>query len=140
MKGISPIVASVLLIAVTMTIAGVLAYWSSSFVTTSLPGENSTTSECRLAQFEFLNCVYNTTGQYVIFSVNNVRSKDLNLTAFLQYSNGTVGGGIVINQTLTGSPPNNIRSYTLTGVASDFSNLLVKTNCPELSRSTTCSR
>ncbi len=137
MKGISPIVATVLLIAVTMTVAGVLAYWSSSFVTTGLPSENITTSECRLAQFEFLNCVYNSTGSYVIFSVNNVRSKDLNLTAFLQYNNGTVGNGVVLNTTLSGS---SIRSYALNGVSSDFSTLLVKTNCPELSRSTSCTR
>ncbi|MBI2547246.1 MAG: hypothetical protein HYW23_02255 [Candidatus Aenigmarchaeota archaeon] len=60
MKGISPIVASVLLIAITMTIAGVLAYWSSTFVSNTLPGENTTTAQCRLAQFEFLLCNYNT--------------------------------------------------------------------------------
>lgn len=138
MKGISPIVAAVLLIAITMTIAGVLAYWSSTFVSTSLPTENSTTAQCRLAQFEFLNCRYNSTSQTIIFSLNNVRSVDLpNLTAFVEYGNGTVGTGVGLNQSL---PSSTIRSYSVSGVSSDFSNVVIKTSCPELSRSSSCTR
>jgi len=138
MKGISPIVAAVLLIAITMTIAGVLAYWSSTFVSTSLPTENITTSQCRLAQFEFLNCRYNSTAQTIIFSLNNVRSIDLpNLTAFVEYSNGTVASGVSLNQSLPGAT---IRSYSISSISSDFANLLIKTSCPELSRSTGCTR
>lgn len=138
MKGISPIVAAVLLIAITMTIAGVLAYWSSTFVSTSLPSENVTTAQCRLAQFEFLNCRYNSTSQTIIFSLNNVRSVDLpNLTAFVEYGNGTVGSGVSLNQSLLSST---IRSYSVSSISSDFSNLVIKTSCPELSRSTSCTR
>lgn len=138
MKGISPIVAAVLLIAITMTIAGVLAYWSSTFVSTTLPTENATTSQCRLAQFEFLNCRYNSTSQTLIFSLNNVRGIDLpNLTAFVEYSNGTVATGVPLNQSLPGA---SIRSYSVASVTSDFLNLVIKTNCPELSRSSSCTR
>jgi len=138
MKGISPIVAAVLLIAITMTIAGVLAYWSSTFVSTSLPGENSTTAQCRLAQFEFLNCRYNSTSQNLIFSLNNVRTVDLSkLVAFVEYPNGTVSNGTALNGTFSGGE---IRSYTVANVPSDFSNLAIKTNCPELSRTNSCSR
>lgn len=138
MKGISPIVAAVLLIAITMTIAGVLAYWSSTFVSTSLPTENATLSQCRVAQFEFLNCKYNATGQTITFSLNNVRTIDLgNLTAFVEYANGTVSSPMPLNQAL---PGNTIRSYFLSGVSSDFSNLLIKTICPDLSRSSVCTR
>ena len=138
MKGISPIVAAVLLIAITMTIAGVLAYWSSTFVSTGLPTENVTTSQCRLAQFEFLNCRYNSTAQTLVFSLNNVRSIELsNLTAFVEYGNGTVSSGMHLNQSLPGS---SIRSYSVLGVLSDFSNLIIKTNCAELSRSVSCTR
>lgn len=138
MKGISPIVAAVLLIAITMTIAGVLAYWSSTFVSTGLPTENATTSQCRVAQFEFLNCRYNSTGQTLVFSLNNVRSVDLlNLIAFVEYGNGTIASVIPLNQSLAGGT---IRSYSLSGVSSDFSSLIIKTNCPELSKSTSCAR
>lgn len=137
MKGISPIVASVLLIAITMTIAGVLAYWSSTFVSNTLPGENTTTAQCRLAQFEFLLCNYNTTSQIMTFSVNNIRATTLNLTAFVQYTNGTISNPIPLNDSLAA---NTVKSYTLTAISSDFSNLLIKSNCPELSRSNSCTR
>ena len=138
MKGISPIVAAVLLIAITMTIAGVLAYWSSTFVSTGLPTENATTAQCRVAQFEFLNCKYNSTGQTIVFSVNNVRTVDLgNLTAFIEYGNGTVSSAIPLNQSL---PPNTIKSYSVSGISAEFSNILIKTGCPDVSRSTTCAR
>ncbi|MBI2084666.1 MAG: hypothetical protein HYT70_03600 [Candidatus Aenigmarchaeota archaeon] len=134
MKGISPIVASVLLIAITMTIAGVLAYWSSTFVEKSLPVENRTTADCRVAQFEFLSCRLNSTGGTLLFSLNNIRSASLNITAYVEYSNGTISEN-PLNTTLVG---NSIRSYTVTGVSSDFSRLLIKTNCPELSRASVC--
>lgn len=138
MKGISPIVAAVLLIAITMTVSGVLAYWSSTFVSTSLPTENVTTAQCRVAQFEFLNCRYNSTAQAIVFSLNNVRTVDLpNLTAFVEYSNGTVASGVSLSQSL---PSGTIRSYSVSGVTSDFSNLIIKTSCPDLSRSNTCTR
>lgn len=138
MKGISPIVAAVLLIAITMTIAGVLAYWSSTFVSTTLPTENITIAQCRVAQFEFQTCKYNSTAQSITFSVNNVRTADLgNLTAFIEYSNGTVGSSISLNQSL---PANTIKSFSVSGVSSDFSNILIKTGCPDISRSTSCTR
>ena len=140
MKGISPIVATVLLIAVTMTLAGVLAYWSSTFVAQRLPAINASIARCDLAQFEFLDCRYNSTSQNAIFSLDNIKNVDLiNLTAYVQYSNGTIlpSTGINLNQSL---PASSIRSYSVSGVSSDFSSVLIKTNCPELSRSNACSR
>jgi len=138
MKGISPIVASVLLIAITMTIAGVLAYWSSTFVSTALPTENVSLAQCRVAQFEFLNCKYNSTSRIITFSVNNIRTVDLgNLTAFIEYPNGTVSSGIPLNESLAA---NTIKSYLISSIPSDFLNLLIKTTCPDLSRSNTCTR
>lgn len=74
----------------------------------------------------------------MVFSLNNVKSIDLpNLTAFVEYGNGTVSSGIPLNQSLPGST---IRSYSLSGISSDFSNVIIKTSCPELSRSTGCTR
>ncbi len=138
MKGISPIVASVLLIAITMTIAGVLAYWSSTFVSTSLPTQNVTVAQCRVAQFEFFNCKYNSTSQTITFSLNNIRTVDLgNLTAFVEYPNGTITSGVSLSPALTA---NTIKSYSVSGVSSDFSIILIKTSCPDISRSTTCTR
>ena len=138
MKGISPIVASVLLIAITMTIAGVLAFWSSTFVSSTLPNQNTTNAQCQIAQFEFQNCRYNSTSGNLIFSLENIKTVELTrLTAFVEFQNGSISSGISLNSTLS---PSEIKSFSVSGVSSDFSKHIIKTNCPELSRSDTCLR
>ncbi len=138
MKGISPIVATVLLVAITMTIAGVMAFWAQGFASKSLPVENDTTAKCRVAQFEFQNCKYNSTTQTIIFSLNNLRTVDLSgLKAYIEYPNGTVSSGVDLNKTLLGGQ---LISYSVSGVSSEFDDVLVKTNCPDISRSNICSR
>ncbi|MBI2543334.1 MAG: hypothetical protein HYW24_04055 [Candidatus Aenigmarchaeota archaeon] len=138
MKGISPIVAAVLLIAITMTIAGILAYWSTTFVAQGLPGENITNTQCRFAQFEFVSCKYNTTAQNVIFVLENVKTTEItNLTTFVTYSNGSVSTGVDLNSSL-GTGAQGLKSYSVSGVPSDFTRITIKTSCPELSRSHTC--
>jgi len=135
MKGISPIVAAVLLIAVTMTIAGVLAYWSSTFVERQLP---EVETQCKFANFVFESCTYNSTTQKINFILNNRRNIDLkNLTAYITYTNNTVSSGISLNATLLG---NELKSFTISSISSDFSSVLVKTHCPEATASSTCTR
>ena len=53
-KAVSPLVAAVLLIAVTMTIAGMLAYWASGFVRlqTETFSNQSVVSKCNFADFK----------------------------------------------------------------------------------------
>ncbi len=136
MKGISPIVASVLLIAVTMTIAGVLAYWSSSFVEKQLPA--TTDADCKFANFIFDSCTYNSTTQKISFILNNRRNVDLkNLTAYISYPNNTVSSAISLNISLLG---NELKSSSISGVPSDFSTILIKTHCSEATTSSTCTR
>ncbi len=135
MKGISPIVAAVLLIAVTMTIAGVLAYWSSTFVEKQLP---EVETQCKFSNFIFESCTYNSTSQRLNFILNNRRNIDLkNLTAYISYSNNSVSSGITLNVSLLG---NELKSFSMSGVSSDFSSVLVKTHCPESTASSTCTR
>ena len=138
MKGISPIVAAVLLIAVTMTLAGGLALWATKLVGEQLP-EPETEVQCRLANFNFFSCKYNSTTQTVIFSLSNGRDVELkNLTAFVNYNNGTVSG-ISLNDTLkTGT--DSIKTFTIPHVSSDFSSVLVKTHCPGVESSDKCTR
>lgn len=135
MKGISPIVAAVLLIAVTMTIAGVLAYWSSTFVERQLP---EIETQCKFANFVFESCTYNSTTQKISLILNNRRSIDLkNLTAYITYANNTVSSGISLNATLLG---NELKSFSIPSISSDFSSILIKTHCPEATASSTCTR
>lgn len=138
MKGISPIVAAVLLIAITMTLAGGLALWATKMVKEQLP-ETETEVQCRLANFDFFSCKYNSSTQTIIFSLSNKRNVDLkNLTAFINYNNGSVSG-ISLNETLrTGA--DSIKTFTISDVSSDFSSVLVKTHCPGVESSDKCTR
>lgn len=139
MKGISPIVAAVLLIAITMTIAGVLAYWSATFVGKQLP-ESETETQCKLANFDFFSCKYNATTRNITFSLTNRMTVELkDLTAFVNYPNGSVSSGISLNGTLkTGTEA--IKSFSVSDVSSDFSSILIKTHCPNVEASSTCTR
>ena len=145
MKGISPIVAAVLLIAVTMTIAGGLALWATKLVGEQLPDPEEEVA-CKLATFDFLSCKYNSTTQDLIFSLTNRREVELkNLTASIVYPNGTICGSdcstsaLALNSTLkTGTEA--IKSFSISNIPSDFSSILIKTHCPDVESSDKCTR
>lgn len=140
MKGISPIVAAVLLIAITMTIAGGLALWATRLVGEQLPNPEEII-ECKLANFDFLSCTYNASTQNLIFSLINRGSLEMkNLTAILSYPNGSSSSDMTLNSTLqTGT--NKVSSFTISDIPSDFSYLLITTmNCPEVEASDSCTR
>lgn len=133
MKGISPIVAAVLLIAITMTIAGILAYWSASFVERGLPANET---ECSLARFVIDACTYNTTTDQITLRLDNRRTVDLtDLNAFIYYPNGTVSTAIPLNESLSG---NIVKSFVISQ-AENFSQIVVKTHCPDVEANSTCS-
>lgn len=137
MKGISPLVAAVLLIAVTMTIAGMLAYWASSFVRTQTEQfENQTlTTECNFAGFKIYGCSYNSTSQEMTFILENFRSVTLrDLEAYIIYKNKTIAN-ITLNGTLEAGT---MRSFRITGVSPDYNSLIIKTHCPDVTAEGTC--
>lgn len=135
-KAVSPLVAAVLLIAVTMTIAGMLAYWASGFVRqqTEAFSNQSIVSGCTYADFRVYSCSYNTSAQRVNIILENIRSFELkNLTAFIVYDES------VTTVNLNGSlPAGFIKSFLIPSVASGYSKINIKTECPDLSVSTTC--
>ena len=139
MKGISPLVAAVLLIAVTMSIAGVLAYWASQFVTKSLPGVNESTTQCRFVNFIIYNCLYNSTTGNLTVTLNNIQTVEVkNLMVYLSFLNGTMSSGTKLNETLASGE---FRSYVLSGIPSDFSKIIVTTQvCPDISKEDACRR
>ena len=138
MKGISPIVASVLLIAITMTVAAILAYWSSSYVKAKLPSAEADT--CNLANFDFYLCKYNATSRILVFSLVNRANVELNnLTAFINFLNSSTSSGISLDASLkTGAE--SIKSFSIPDISSDFFSILVKTQCPTVEASSICTR
>jgi len=138
MKGISPVVASVLLIAITMTIAAILAYWSSSYVKARLPSPEA--DPCSLANFDFYSCRFNATSGIIVFSLVNRANVELyNLTAFVNFENTSSSSGINLNGTLkTGTE--SIKSFSIPYISPDFSSILVKTHCPTVEASSKCTK
>jgi len=138
MKGISPVVASVLLIAITMTVAAILAYWSSSYVKARLPSAEADT--CSVSNFDFYLCRYNASSRIIVFSlVNRANVEMYNLTAFINFANTSVSSGVPLNGTLK-IGAESIKSFFISDISSDFSSILVKTQCPMVEASSTCTR
>ena len=131
MKGITPLVAAVLLIAATMSIAGILAYWASSFVRSSLPSEsNRTDVECAGSNFNIYTASYNTTtknftlmlentGMYNV-KIQNIDFIYADLTVETHDINGVLplGGAIV--------------RFVVSDVTANYQKYRVVSNCPQL--------
>jgi|FaiFalDrversion3_1042247.scaffolds.fasta_scaffold00303_11 flagellin-like protein len=91
MKGISPLVATVLLIAATMSVAMILSFWASSFVRTSLPSPaNETQKMCQFADFDIYQCNYNSTNNTLDITLQNLRPFPIEkIVLYLSFPNGT---------------------------------------------------
>jgi|GEM_PF-1022321 len=136
-KGISPLVAAVLLIAVTMTVAGLLAYWASSFVTTSLPETNETATECRFADFSIYSCTHTNSTDTLNVILENLKNIELrNLRTFLFYKDGSVSDPINLNESLPAGGM--LKSYTMIPIYENFTKISIRTHCPELIREKVC--
>lgn len=135
--GISPLVAAVLLIAVTMTIAGLLAYWATSFVRTSLPETNQTEAECRFADFSIYSCAYNSSAQRISLILENLQDVEMiNLKTFFIFPNSTVSEPILLNGTLPAGGM--LKSFQMQNVAENFTKIMVTTHCSEVNKEKVC--
>lgn len=135
-KGISPLVAAVLLIAVTMTIAGMLAYWASSFVRTQTEMfENQTvTGRCRDANFKIYSCSYNQTSSKLNLILENIQTVELtDLKVNIIYPNASIST-VDLNGSLSSGM---LRAYNIDNIP-NFTKIVVKTQCPELSKESSC--
>ncbi len=93
-KGVSPLIASVLLIAVTMAIAGVMATWATSF-TSSKISETSSGAEC-IGAIDVSSLVFQNTT--VSLKIRNVaeRMNLTNIKASVEYTDSAMSKEINI--------------------------------------------
>ena len=139
-KGISPLVAAVLLIAATMSIAGILAYWASNFVRTALPPENSSQTTCQFADFQIYQCSYSVATQTISFVLYNYRTTPLGgLTATIfDVNNFPTWNNVTLNSSL---PVGQFVGYSVPGIPSNFTKIVVTTSmCPSLFHDSACTR
>jgi flagellin-like protein len=144
MKGISPLVASVLLIAITMSVAGILAFWVSSYTSQTLPKTNRTEEECRFSNFEIWSCNLDTASGKLTVTLHNIGIYDISeLKIFILLTDNTVTSPISLNGTLLrGEYKSFVLENSTTNVSSEkFSKIIVGTGlCPDLSRESGCTR
>jgi len=131
MKGISPLVAAVLLIAATMSIAGILAYWASSFVRSSLPSEsNRTDVECAGSNFNIYTASYNTTTKNFTLMLENTGMYNVKIAKIdFIYADLTVE-----THDITGVLPvgGSISRFVVSDVTENYQKYRVVSNCPQL--------
>jgi flagellin-like protein len=130
LKGISPLVATVLLIAITMTLAGIVAFWGSSFVRTSLPSENQTQTlqACTGGSIKLISSSYNsTTGIFsmTIYNDGPQRLTLINITFI--YADRTEAKEI--NAEIS---PAQVFVKSVDNVASGYNSFIISTNCPNV--------
>lgn len=131
MKGISPLVAAVILIAITITLAGGLGFWSSTFFRKELfeKTKNETlTIECSGADILFKKCFFNRTSNLVSILVENPRNVELkDIKIFVFYSEIDFES-FKFNQTIEA---NEIERFDFK-VKKDFERIELKTHCPNI--------
>ena len=117
MKGVSPLIAVIVLIMLTLVVAGVLASWASNFAQT----QRQQFQQCINARFIIRGGTYNTTTHTLMLVVYNWGQIPLTLDALIDYTNGTseiypdpimVEANKIKNAVLT--LPENIDGVTLT--------------------------
>jgi len=110
-KGISPLIAVIMLIAFTMIIAGILATWTTNFA----QRQRVQIEFCSEAGAYIQGGTYDTgTLNLIIFNNGKV---PLSFVGILKYKNGTVTRYPTILENLTS---NDIKTFTMTGVGSDL--------------------
>jgi len=130
-KGLSPLIAAVILIAATMIVAGILAAWTARFTEERLEEAAVVTggTECFGARVELRLGSYSDVSKDLKLILDNKRSIDLTLTnLFLIYSDKIENK--TLDVTLKG---NEIKTITVDTVNDGFLTGEIKTNCPDVS-------
>ena len=129
-KGLSPLIAAVILIAATMSIAGILSFWASGFVRKKL-AESQNVSEqstCLGAQLKLRLSKYDNTTHTLYLVVDNLSRVDLTLeNLYLLYPERMETKPLHV--TLKGEE---MKQLTIDNVTPGFENAIIKTNCPNV--------
>lgn len=130
-KGISPLIAEVLLIGFTVAVASIIIVWVTSFTKTStreIGSQAETQMSCTYGGIEFYDTVtYNSSSSILSGYLRNTGNIPLgNISFQILYANGTIQN---FNNQIAEILPNNLASFSLSGVSPDFNMIYVSTNC-----------
>jgi len=130
-KGISPLIAEVLLIGFTVTVASIIILWVTGFTRTStktISSQAETQMACTYAGIDFYGSVtYNQTSGTLFGYLRNTGNVPLgNISFQIVYNNGTVDSRLLNVDAIL---PSNIASFYFSGVSSNLNMIYVSTNC-----------
>lgn len=143
MKAISPLIATIILIALTIVIAGILGLWAASYVTTRMQEVNKTGEgiNCALVDFDVKSCRIDTSKNKIRLILFNNRPVDINgfsVSFFDLGANGTIENvtTLQISETLKRSEYKIIEIDLL---LPNFDKLEIRSlECPEKLKEVTC--
>jgi len=138
-KAVSPLVAAVLLIAATMSIAGILAYWASSFVRTSLPEVNKTQQECQFIDFRIATCRYDSASKSIVLILDNFRTVEIkSATVTVFDSAGLPEPPVTLNESI---PSGQFKAFSVSYPNANFTKVVVGTAfCPDIKKEISCEK
>jgi flagellin-like protein len=129
-KGISPLVATVLLIAITMTLAGIVAFWGSSFVRTGLPTENQTQilQACSGGSIKLISSSYDSNTQTFSLTFYNDGTQRLLITN-ITFIYSDRAESKEINSEIS---PGQVVVRSINNVTGNYTSFIISTNCPNI--------
>ncbi|MFC2143946.1 archaellin/type IV pilin N-terminal domain-containing protein [Candidatus Aenigmatarchaeota archaeon] len=128
-KGVSPLIAVIVLIAFTLIVAGMLATWASRFARETLP-----TTECFNIDVIIQGSTYDSPTSTLNLYVKNRGTIQLTFDTLIKYQNGTITQA---GQSYT-VDANQLRTFTFTGISNTVDEVTIQsqecTNVQDLIR------
>lgn len=135
MKGLSPLIATVILIGLTMVVAGILGVWASSFVGQRLQTFENASAKCELVSFEVFRCIKSNNSLRII--LNSRSTVDLNGIRFILIY---LDGNTIQRDDLTQLQANSLQTYNITDVPTEnLESIIIRSlECPNRELTITC--
>lgn len=143
-KGLTPLIAALLLIAATVTIATVLTFWASSYLKSTFQKTSSVTGLMG-ADFVIYSCNYQATtptSGRINFILHNTKGIDINgLSVSVSYSDGTTktfSSEIQPDNSLPGEGKYWYKSFSIDNINPSFTKVTVKSTLLPIVREALC--
>ena len=116
-KGISPLVAVIMLIAFTLIIGGILAAWVSQFTQT----QRAQSQRCSGAGVIIQSGTYDPASKNLTLVISNYGNVDLRFRAVLKYINRTVNSNVTVD-----APHDNFVTFVIPNVDKDLEQVSIQ--------------
>ncbi len=117
-KGVSPIIAVILLIAFTLVVAGMVAAWVTQFV----QQQRTVQTICAEAGFRIRGGYYTASSDQLSITVDNFKKTDLTFRIILEYEDGSIESPETIHSITAGA----IETFSASSVADTLKTVTIR--------------